>query len=70
MALLDIGLFWLSQQCGQAEPPLLAQGVAVLPELQAVTLIASVPLSSADWQPFAEGEIVVVSAGEIATRAV
>ena len=64
------GLFWLSQQCSPSESPLLAQGVAVLPGLQAVTLIASVPLSSADWQPFAEGEIVVVSAGEITTRVI
>jgi glutamine amidotransferase len=64
------GLYWLSQHCSPAASPLLAQGVVVLPELQAVTLIASVPLSSADWKPFAEGEIVVVAAGEVTTRAV
>ncbi|OYY96127.1 MAG: class II glutamine amidotransferase [Polaromonas sp. 28-63-22] len=64
------GLYWLSQHCSPAASPLMAQGVVVLPELQAVTLIASVPLSSADWKPFAEGEIVVVSAGVVITRVV
>ena len=64
------GLYWLSQQCSPAGLPLLTEDVAILPELQAATLIASVPLSSGDWQPFAEGEIVVVSAGEITTRIV
>jgi predicted glutamine amidotransferase len=28
-------------------------------------LIASVPLNSETWRPFAEGEIVAVSAGKI-----
>ena len=33
------------------------------PGMQAVTLIASVPLGDGAWQPFAEGEVVAVSAG-------
>ena len=44
-----------------------AHGVAVLAGHQAVTLIASVPLSTGDWQPLAEGEVMAVSAGEVLT---
>ena len=62
------GLFRLSQQCSMADQSLHAQGVSVAPGFQAVTLIASVPLSTAQWQPFAEGEIVTVSAGTVTTH--
>lgn len=48
-----------------ADQSLYTQSVTIAPGYQAVTLIASVPLSTADWQPFAEGEIVVVSAGRV-----
>ena len=61
------GLFWLSQQCNRAAQTLQAHGVAVLAGHQAVTLIASVPLSTGDWQPLAEGEVMAVSAGEVLT---
>jgi predicted glutamine amidotransferase len=59
------GLFRLSQQCSMVDQSLHTEGVTVAPGFQAVTLIASVPLSTADWQPFAEGEIVAVSAGTV-----
>lgn len=62
------GLFRLSQQCSMAGQSLHTQGVTVAPGFQAVTLIASVPLSTADWLPFAEGEIVAVSAGMVTTQ--
>ena len=62
------GLFMLSQQCSPAEPALVTPGVAVRAEQQSVTLLASVPLSTADWQPLAEGEVVVVSAGLVRAR--
>ena len=45
---------------GQSAPVALAA--------QGVTLIASVPLGSGEWQPFAEGEVVVVSAGLTTTQ--
>lgn len=63
------GLFRLAQSGNTVEqsPPALGAPAApdpkAAPGLQAVTLIASVPLGDAAWQPFAEGEIVVVSAG-------
>jgi len=59
------GLFRLSQQCSMADQSLHTQGVTVAPGFQVVTLIASVPLSTAHWQPFADGEIVAVSAGTV-----
>lgn len=64
------GLFRLSQQCSTADQSLHTQGVSVVPGFQAVTLIASVPLSAAHWQPFVEGEIVAVSAGMVTTQGV
>lgn len=59
------GLFRLSQQCKAPEQSLQADGISVEPGFQAVTLIASVPLSDALWQPFAEGEVVAVAAGSV-----
>jgi glutamine amidotransferase len=38
--------------------------VSVAPGFQEVLLIASVPLTDENWQPFAEGELVAVSAGQ------
>ena len=64
------GLFRLSQQCSVPDQSLRASGVSVAPGFQDVTLIASVPLSTAHWQPFAEGEIVVVSLGMVATQVI
>lgn len=63
------GLWWLSQQCSMTEVPLQARGLSVAPDFQAVTLIASVPLSTADWRPFAEGEVIAVSAGIVCAQA-
>ena len=57
------GLFRLAQSSSTVEQRPPAQGVAGEPGIQAVTLIASVPLDDQAWQPFAEGEVVVVAAG-------
>ncbi len=59
------GLFLLSRRCADANEPVNASGVSVGPGFQEVLLIASVPLSDENWRPFAEGEIVAVSAGKI-----
>ena len=57
------GMFRLAQASSTVEQRPPAQGVAAEPGMQAVTLIASVPLDDRAWQPFAEGEVVVVAAG-------
>ena len=62
------GLFRLALSGSTAEQDLHVQGAPGAPGFQAVTLIASVPLGSAEWQPFAEGEVVAVSAGMVTTR--
>lgn len=59
------GLFWLACDCADADEPIQADGLCVAPGFQHVLLIASVPLNEMKWQPFAEGEIVAVSAGEL-----
>lgn len=64
------GMFRLAQTSSTVEQRPPAQGVAAEPGMQAVTLIASVPLDDRAWQPFAEGEVVVVSAGIVTHRRV
>jgi glutamine amidotransferase len=58
------GLFLLSRRCADANEPVNASGVSVAPGFQEVLLIASVPLTDENWRPFAEGELVAVSAGQ------
>ena len=58
------GLFLLSRRCADADQPVHATGVTVAPGFQEVLLIASVPLTDEHWRPFAEGELVAVSAGQ------
>ena len=59
------GLFLLPCRCAEGDSPIRATGVSVAPGFQEGVLIASVPLSSEAWRPFAEGEIVAISAGRI-----
>ena len=61
------GLFRLSTACGVAHQTPSAQSAPAALAAQALTLIASVPLDGRQWQPFAEGEVVVVSAGRTGT---
>ena len=62
------GLFRLLQASDMAQQAPDGQSAPVALAAQAVTLIASVPLGSGEWQPFAEGEVVVVSAGLTTTQ--
>jgi len=57
------GLFVLSRRCEDADESVRARGLYVAPGFQEVSLVASVPLTEDHWQPFAEGELVAVSAG-------
>jgi len=59
------GLFVLSRRCADADEPIHAGGVSVAPGFQEVLLIASVPLTDEYWRPFAEGELVAVSSGQL-----
>lgn len=57
------GLFLLSRRCEDPEESVRAHGLHVASGFQDVSLVASVPLTSDDWRPLAEGELVAVSAG-------
>jgi glutamine amidotransferase len=57
------GLYRLSRRCVDGDESIHADGVSVGPGYQEVLLIASAPLTDEDWRPFAEGELVAVSAG-------
>lgn len=62
------GLFRLAQSSRTVEQCSPAQGVAGEPDLQAVTLIASVPLDDHARRPFAESEVAGVSARVVTQR--
>jgi len=59
------GLFLLSRRCAHPGEAVHATGVSVAAGFQEVVLIASVALSDEAWRPFAEGELVAVSAGRL-----
>lgn len=59
------GLCLLPCQCEDADEPVRARGVSIAPGFQEGLLIASVPLTDETWRPFAEGELVAVSAGRL-----
>ncbi|OGA25976.1 MAG: class II glutamine amidotransferase [Betaproteobacteria bacterium RIFCSPLOWO2_02_FULL_67_26] len=59
------GLVLLSRRCVDRDEPIHASGVSVAPGFQEVLLIASVPLTAENWRPFAEGEVVAVSGGQV-----
>ena len=44
-------------------------GISVTSDIQAVTLLASVPLTDEDWQPLPKNTILALSQGEIVARA-
>lgn len=65
------GLWVLQRKCTIQQSPQTIQekaaevGVAVEPEEQFLTLVASLPLTDEPWAPLAEGELLVVRAGVI-----
>ena len=62
------GLVLLQRQCHEGEQDVAANGVAIAGIDQSVALIASVPLTGEQWEPFGEGELVVASGGRVAAR--
>lgn len=65
------GLHVLCRACNEAapdeSPPLAGLSMPKLREQQ-VALVASVPLSDEQWQPLAEGEVVVLREGKLVAR--
>lgn len=62
------GLYLLEASCADEQTALQAQGVGVGCGYQQALLLASVPLSTAAWQPLAEGETVAVARGRLLAR--
>ncbi len=63
--ILPPGLFIHSCECVDPDEPVRASGVSIAAGFQKMTMLASVPLSSENWRPLAEGEVVAVSAGSV-----
>ncbi len=59
------GLHVLSRHCDLAQTSVDGDGVSVAGGFQDVVLVASFPLSEADWHPLAEGEVIAISAGQV-----
>jgi glutamine amidotransferase len=64
------GLYWLHRQCAREDLHSGTSGVSVISPHQHVILVASVPLTEEAWEPFREGEVIAISKGKIAARAV
>jgi glutamine amidotransferase len=62
------GLFVLERSCEEEVPDLSGSGVRLETVQQALTLIASVPLTDESWEVLAPGELLAVRAGSIIER--
>lgn len=62
------GLYVLERSCEEAVPDMSGSGVMLPPVQQALTLVASVPLTDEPWQALDEGEILAIGAGGIVER--
>lgn len=60
-----LGLYLLPCWYEDADEPVHARRASIASGFQDGLLIASVPLTDGEWWPFAEGEIVAVSAGKV-----
>jgi glutamine amidotransferase len=58
------GLVFLRRECAQGKQAL-DQALSIGGANQAVTLVASTPLSNDAWELVAEGEILALSKGEV-----
>jgi len=63
------GLHILNRRCRAPQETVSGGGVSVTSDTQAVTLLASVPLTDEDWQPLPKNTILALSQGEIVARA-
>ena len=63
------GLHILNRRCRAPQETVSGGGVSVTSDIQAVTLLASVPLTDEDWQPLPKNTILALSQGEVVARA-
>ena len=63
------GLYILDRRCSATQQTVAGGGVSVTSDIQAVTLLASVPLTDEEWQPLPKNTILAVSQGEVVARA-
>jgi glutamine amidotransferase len=59
------GLYTLCWKCIAEDQPVRTEGLTITSPTQDVMLVASVPLTDEAWTPLDEGEVVVVSEGNI-----
>jgi glutamine amidotransferase len=62
------GLYLLTRSCKEAVPDLTASGVTLKTCRQALTLVASEPLTGEDWRPLDTGELLVIGDGQVRHR--
>jgi len=62
------GLYVLHRQCAITDPYAETAGVSITSTNQDVILVASVPLTVEAWQPLEQGEVLMISRGEIIDR--
>lgn len=62
------GLVYLQRECPPAGAAIVANGLSVKADDQAIALVASVPLSEDPWQAMKEGEVYAFRAGRIEDR--
>lgn len=57
------GAYTLARSCQEAVPDLHSAGVVLRTSCQALTLVASVPLTGEAWRPLASGELLAIESG-------
>lgn len=62
------GLVSLQKQCQNDQQSFVTSGLSIRGGHQLVMLFASVPLTSEQWEPLAEGELVAVARGKFSAR--
>ncbi len=62
------GLYVLARNCKEPVPDMSDSGVELVTARQALTLVASVPLTVENWQPLADGEVLAIRSGLIEQR--
>lgn len=62
------GLYVLERNCWEGMPDMAGSGITLSAVQQALTLVATVPLTDESWRPMAEGEVLAIAAGRIVDR--